>query len=122
MADTINSKLANKYFPHYADCALWAATGEDDEPLDGLYSIDDISDEDGWVVVKNNLLNNVGTNSIPVIYVDEVEQEGALIMRHEHDGRDLELEHAEKVVEHAKVLWDGHVKLFTDLEDELWEI
>ena len=88
---------------------------------DGI-TIDDISDEDGWEVVKNNLLNNVGTNSIPVIYVDEVEQDGTLIMRHEHDGRDLELEHAEKVVEHAKVLWDGHVKLFTDLEDELWEI
>lgn len=45
MAETINSKLADKYFPDYADCALWSSIGENDEPLDGLYSIDDISDD-----------------------------------------------------------------------------
>ncbi len=45
-----------------------------------------------------------------------------MVLRHEHDGRDLELEHAEKVVDHAKVLWGGPVKLFTDIEEELWEI
>ena len=28
---------------------------------------------DGWETVKRDLLTNVGTNSIPVIYVDEVE-------------------------------------------------
>jgi len=88
---------------------------------DGI-TIDDISDEDGWKIVKYDLLKNVGTNSIPIIFVEEIESDGTLILRHEHDGRDLDLEHAEKVVEHAKTLWGSHVKLFTDLEDELWEI
>ena len=87
---------------------------------DGV-TIDDISDEDGWKVVKADLLRNVGTNSIPVIFVEEIE-DGMLVLRHEHDGRDLDLEHAEKVVEHAKTLWGSQVKLYTDIEDELWEI
>ena len=34
----------------------------------------------------------------------------------------LDLEHAEKVVEHAKTLWGSQVELYTDIEDELWEI
>ncbi len=28
----------------YIECALWASTGEDDEPLDALYSRDDLDD------------------------------------------------------------------------------
>jgi stage V sporulation protein R len=86
------------------------------------FTIDEIHDDDGWKKVKSSLLTNVGTNGIPVIYVEEIEGDGTLILRHEHDGRDLDLDHAERVIEHAKVLWNNHVKLFTELEDELWEI
>ena len=51
-------------------------------------------------------------------------QEGknTLILRHEHDGRDLDLEHAEKVVQHVTYLWGAESKLFTNIEGELWEI
>lgn len=85
-------------------------------------TIDEISDDDGWKSVKENLLKNVGSNSIPVIYVDEVEDDGVLILRHEHDGRDLDLNHAEAVVGHVDCLWGNGVKLFTIIEDDLWEI
>ena len=88
---------------------------------DGI-TIDEISDDVGWQRVKNSLLTNVGTNGIPVIYVDEVEEDGTLVLRHEHDGRDLELDHADKVIKHAQDLWGSHVKLFTEIEEELWEI
>jgi hypothetical protein len=29
----------------YIDCALWASTDEEGEPLDGLYTVDDLSPE-----------------------------------------------------------------------------
>ena len=85
-------------------------------------TIDDISDDDGWKKVKESLLKNVGSNSIPVIYIDEVDEEGVLILRHEHDGRDLDLNHAEAVVGHVDHLWGSGTKLFTIIEEELWEI
>jgi stage V sporulation protein R len=84
-------------------------------------TIDEISDEDGWESVKLDLLKNVGTNSIPVIYIDEVEDD-LLVLRHEHDGRDLELNHAEAVVGHVSTLWNKESKLFTIIEEELWEV
>jgi stage V sporulation protein R len=84
-------------------------------------TIDQISDEDGWKTVKSELMSGTGTNSIPVIYVDEVE-DGILILRHEHDSRDLELSYAEEVVSHINVLWNTGTKLFTIIEEELWEI
>jgi len=84
-------------------------------------TIDEIYDDDGWEVVKENLISNIGTNGIPVIYVDEAE-DNVLVLRHEHDGRDLDLGHAENVVNHVNTLWPGSAKLYTILEEELWEI
>jgi len=84
-------------------------------------TIDEIYDDDGWKVVKENLISNIGSNGIPVIYVDEME-DNVLVLRHEHDGRDLDLGHAENVVNHVNVLWPGGAKFYTILEEELWEI
>lgn len=87
------------------------------------FTIDEISDEEGWEAVKDKLSRNIGSNGIPVIYIEEIEEEtGSLVMRHEHDGRDLDLEHTEKVVEHASHLWGAPAKLFTIIEEETWEI
>ena len=86
------------------------------------YKVDDISDEEGWDSVKGELLRNIGGNSIPVIYVEEMTQDGLLVLRHEHDGRDLELNNADQVVEHVHALWEGEVKMFTIVEGEEWEI
>jgi len=85
-------------------------------------TIDEISDEDGWKLVRETLITNIGTNGIPVIYIDEVEEDNTLIIRHEHDGRDLDLDNADEVVRHIKTLWSDDVKLFTVIEEELWEI
>ena len=44
-------------------------------------------------------------------------------MRHEHDGRDLDLDYADNVVNHVRYLWrEGDVKLFTIIENDVWEI
>lgn len=86
------------------------------------YSIDDISNEDDWKEVKNTLINNVGMSTMPRIFVEEVENSDTLILSHEHEGRDLEIQYANKVVEHIKTLWGDNVKLFTIVEDEAWII
>ena len=85
-------------------------------------TIDEIYDDDGWENIRETLIKNVGTNGIPVIYVEEVEDDNTLILRHEHDGRDLELNHADEVLRHIITLWGDDAKLFTLIEEELWEI
>lgn len=85
-------------------------------------TVDDVSDDIGWEQVKANLISNVAGGSIPVVYVDELKRDGMLVVKHEHDGRDLELKHANEVVEHIKHLWNGPVKFYTMIEEESWEI
>jgi len=85
-------------------------------------TVDDVSDEEGWEEVKADLVKQVGGGSIPAVFVDDVKRDGTLTIRHEHDGRDLELKHANQVVEHVKTLWGQDVKFFTVIEEETWEI
>ena len=84
--------------------------------------VTDVSDEQGWKDVKNRLLQHVGGNSIPVIYVNDVEDGNVLILHHEHDGRDLRMNYAKKVVEHTKQIWENDVKLLTLVDDAPFEI
>ena len=63
-----------------------------------------------------------GVNNIPVIYVDELVDNNIIVMRHEHDGRDLELDYADEVKSHIVDIWGGEVKIFTEIENEKWEI
>lgn len=88
----------------------------------GTYSIEEISDEEGWKKIKAILLKNVGFNSMPKISVSEIEDGNILALEHEHDGRDLELSYADEVVLHVSTLWGDVVKLNTIIEDEPWEI
>lgn len=87
----------------------------------GDWTVDDLSDEDGWKEIRATLLSNVAGNGIPTIYVDEVKKD-TLILRHEHDGRDLELDYAENCVRNIKEIWGGPVKLLTKIEDDDFEI
>ena len=83
--------------------------------------VDDISDEEGWKKVRNEMIRNVGLNRIPVVYVEEIEKDGTLSLIHEHDGRDMELNYARKVHQFIESLWGDNVKLVTVVEDEIWE-
>ncbi len=85
------------------------------------WTIDDVSDNEGWENIRASLVKTVGVNSIPIIYVDELKGD-TLILRHEHDGRDLELDYADQSVKNISTLWKGKVKLYTELEDEPFEI
>jgi len=85
--------------------------------------ITEVSDHDDWKVVKNQIIKNTGINTIPTIYIDRIENNGTVVLKHEHDGRDLDLEHCNKVIDYFKHLWGkNQVKMYTIIEDEVWEI
>jgi stage V sporulation protein R len=84
-------------------------------------TIDQISDDPGWEKVRDELIKNVGLNRLPVVYVDEIEKNNVLSLVHEHDGRDLDLAHGQKVHDYIKILWGDDVKLVSSIEDEVWE-
>jgi len=86
------------------------------------WTIDDISDEDGWKQIREDLIKNVGLNSMPNIYIKELQKDFTLILEHEHDGRDLDLNYAHNVCEHLIDLWGDEFKLYTVIEDEPFEI
>jgi spore cortex formation protein SpoVR/YcgB (stage V sporulation) len=44
-----------------------------------------------------------------------------LSLVHEHDGRDLDLNYADKVYKNIKSLWGDEVKLISTVENEEWE-
>jgi stage V sporulation protein R len=80
-----------------------------------------MDEEESWTEIRKNLLMQVGGNMIPVIYVEEI-KDNELILRHEHDGRDLELDYADRSVAMVRELWKGPVKLFTIIEEEDFEV
>ena len=84
-------------------------------------TIDEISDAGGWEAVRDHMIQNVGLNRLPVVYVDEIEKNNTLSLVHEHDGRDLDLSYARKVYDHIKTLWGDEVKLISMVENEIWE-
>ena len=84
--------------------------------------ISEVADHDDWRVVRDDLIKNTGINTIPQIYVDRIEKQGNLVLKHEHDGRDLEINYANEVVKNIQNLWEKEVKLYTILEEEIWEV
>tara|TARA_Y100001963_G_C6793075_1_gene456762 strand:+ start:5792 stop:7096 length:1305 start_codon:yes stop_codon:yes gene_type:complete len=84
--------------------------------------VDDVSDIEGFDNVKRDLIKNTGINTIPHIYVDEMRSDGSLVVKHHHDGRDLELSYASKVIDHIAHIWKKPITFLTVIEDEIWEI
>ena len=89
---------------------------------EGYNKITDVSGEDTWQTIRDDLIKNVGLNSVSVVLVKELKKDGTLILEHEHDGRDLELSEANKVFEYINDLWKpGEIRFTTVIEEETWE-
>ena len=76
-----------------------------------------VSDDDNWQQIKETLIQNVGTGSIPIIKIEDADfgSQRTLYLKHYHDGRDLLLEYAEHTLRHVKRLWEREVVLETQL-------
>ena len=60
---------------------------------EGTTRVRDVSGEESWRTIRDDLIKNVGLNAIPVVMVKELKKDGTLILEHEHDGRDLRCFH-----------------------------
>ena len=64
----------------------------------------------------------MGLNGVPIVYVEDYERKtNTLFLKHEHDGRDLDLAYANKVYDNICYLWNDNVEFITIIEDEIWE-
>lgn len=74
-----------------------------------------VADKDNWQQIKETLIQNVGTGTIPVIKVvdSDYKKNRTLLLKHDHDGRDLQLEYAEKTLQFIQQLWGHDVALET---------
>jgi stage V sporulation protein R len=83
------------------------------EPKGEDIVVSKVSDPDGWRDVKETLLHTIGTGSIPVIRITDADFGGnrTLLLAHEHDGRDLLLEYAERTLAYLHRLWGREVSL-----------
>ena len=78
-----------------------------------------VADQDNWQQIKETLIQNVGTGTLPVIKVidSDYTQNRTLLLKHVHDGRDLQLEYAEKTLKYLHQLWGRDVALETLLDN-----
>jgi stage V sporulation protein R len=74
-----------------------------------------VADEESWDQIKQTLVQNVGSGSIPVIKIEDADfgQNRTLYVKHFHDGRDLLLEYAEHTLRHLTALWEREVVVET---------
>lgn len=81
------------------------------------YVVSEVSDEDGWKTIRDSLAMTVGMGAVPSIKVIEwVQKDNTLILEHEHDGRDLEMNYANETIKYIADLWEGKVMLATFLD------
>lgn len=85
------------------------------EPRGDEMVISKVSDKESWREVKETLIKNVGMGSIPVIKIEDADynHNRILYMKHHHDGRDLQLEYAERTLAYIHQLWRHEVILET---------
>ncbi|NJD02333.1 MAG: SpoVR family protein [Ruminiclostridium sp.] len=82
------------------------------------YIISEIADEEGWRKVRDAIASSAGLGGIPVIKVIEmVQKDNTLILEHQYDGRELELDYAYETVKHLVDLWEGKVMVATFIDD-----
>jgi stage V sporulation protein R len=88
------------------------------EPRQEELVVSDVADDDGWQRVKETLLANVGMGTMPVIRIHDADfgHNRSLLLVHEHDGRDLQLENAERTLAYAHRLWGRDVFLRSVLD------
>ena len=85
------------------------------EPRGDELVISRVSDKDGWREVKETLLKTVGMGTVPVLKIEDADysQNRTLYLKHYHDSRDLQLEHAERCLSYLHRLWGHEVVLET---------
>ncbi|MFQ5843318.1 MAG: SpoVR family protein, partial [Thermodesulfobacteriota bacterium] len=79
-----------------------------------------VADKENWREIKETLIRNVGMGTIPVIKIEDADYNNnrVLFLKHDHDGRDLHLEYAEKTIQYLHQLWQREVVLETVINEK----
>jgi len=79
-----------------------------------------VADEESWRDIKDTLIRNVGMGTVPVIRIEDADYNSnrSLFLKHHHDGRDLQLEYAEKTLRYLHQLWRREVVLETTINEK----
>ena len=81
---------------------------------DRYYVISEVSNEDGWKSIRNQLALIVGYGSVPNIIVEDMDRSNhTLILKHVYDDRELYLNYAAETLKYIQDLWGGKVILKT---------
>ena len=83
------------------------------------YVVDQVSDEEGYKIIRDNLAFSMGISSIPYIRVKElIKKENTLILEHVFDGRELEIGYAKETLKYIQALFGNTIKLITKGKDQ----
>lgn len=81
------------------------------------YVVEEISDDSGWMEIRNTLCSNCGMGMMPNIRVAELSKKNnSLVLEHIHEGRDLNANYMEATLKHIYDLWGHPVQLITRLK------
>lgn len=87
------------------------------------YFIEEISDDMGFVNIRNVLSANCGMGIVPVIRVTDMNLKTRILqLEHVFDGRELNLEYAEATLKHVQELWGRTVTLTTNVGGKITKI
>lgn len=82
------------------------------------YVIKEVSDENGWLEIRNTLCNSCGMGMVPFIRVAEMSnKDKSLILEHIYDGRELNIDYAEATIKYIYELW-GHTVILNTNEND----
>ncbi len=88
------------------------------EEEDRYYVVAEVSNQEGWRRIRNQLALMVGYGSIPNITVESMEKnDRTLTLKHSYDNRELHLNYASETLKHIQSLWGGKVILKTTLNN-----
>lgn len=82
------------------------------------YIIKEVSDENGWMEIRNALCSSCGMGMVPLIRITEMSnKDKKLILEHVFDGRELNMNYAEETLKHIFTLW-GHTVVLNTREND----
>lgn len=79
-----------------------------------------VADKENWHEIKETLIAGVGMGMVPVIRIENADYNNnrVLFLKHSHDGRDLQLEYAEKSLHYLHQLWGREVVMESVLNEK----
>ncbi|MGN2336893.1 SpoVR family protein [Clostridium cagae] len=81
--------------------------------------VEEVSDEEGWKAIRDNLSYTCGIGGIPYIRVIDLNiKDYTLTLQHVFDGRELELNYAKETLKYIQELWGKKVRLITKDSDK----